>query len=101
MAAVARDPAFQTWQQLIVQLRLKGEHLVGKSQVVTARAVKTMPGHFSVTACVDVSAANLVNAKGVPVAATNKAPRVAYEYGVVQGADAKFYVATDKAVGAC
>ncbi|WP_295692656.1 hypothetical protein [Lapillicoccus sp.] len=101
MAKVARDPSFQTWQQLIVQLRVKGERLVGKSRVLTSRALKTGPAHFAVTSCVDVSGANLVDAKGVRIATPNKAPRVQYQYAVVQGTDGKFYVSSDKAMGTC
>lgn len=101
LAKVARDPSFQTWQQLIVQLRVKGERLVGESRVLTSRAVQTGPARFAVSSCVDVSAANLVDAKGVRIATPNKAPRVQYQYVVVQGTDGRFYVSSDKAVGTC
>ena len=101
LAKVARDPSFQTWQQLIVQLRVKGERLAGESRVLTSRAVKAGPERFNVTSCVDVSGANLVDAKGVRIATPHKAPRVQYQYAVVRGTDGRFYVSGDKAVGTC
>lgn len=101
LAKVARDPAFQTWQQLIVQRRVKSLRQIGATKVATAVATRTGASTFDVEACIDVSGTDLVDSKGKSVVPADRSPRIRYQYSVVQGSDSKFYVTRDKASGSC
>lgn len=101
LAKVARDPAFQTWQQLIVQRRVKSLRQIGATKVATAVATRTGASTFEVEACIDVSGTDLVDSKGKSVVPADRSPRIRYQYSVVQGSDSKFYVTRDKASGSC
>jgi len=97
---VAAGQTFDQWLLNINTDRYKGYTQTGRVRVVNPAATRLGNGQYSVKACIDVSNTDLLDKKGKSVVATDRPPKIAYEYIVVQRGG-PWYATRDKATGKC
>jgi hypothetical protein len=95
LATVSRDQAIAQWRSNLTSYRRSGWKQVGDSTVLSADAQAIGDkSNFTVTACIDVSKANVVDAAGKSVIAAGRQDRMRYTYKV-QKASGGFFVTED------
>ena len=99
LATVSRDQAIAQWRSNLTSYRRSGWKQGGDSDVLSsdAQAVGDT-SNFTVTACIDVSKANVVDAAGKSVIAAGRQDRMRYTYKVLK-APGGFFVTEDKLKG--
>lgn len=99
LATVSRDQAIAQWRSNLTSYRRSGWKQVGDSDVLSADAQAVGDtSNFKVTACIDVSKANVVDAAGKSVIAAGRQDRMRYTYKVLK-APGGFFVTEDKLKG--
>ena len=98
LATVARGQALAQWQKLVADDRAAGLTQAGNSVVEDAQAVASADDSFQVTACIDVSAVDVLDADGTSVVAENRPDRQSYTYTVAK-AQQGFFVTGDTLKG--
>lgn len=90
---VARDQALAQWQRNLTDLRGAGRTRVGNVVVRDSQATFDQASSlYTVTACIDVSAVNVIDKDGKSVVLATREPRVRYSYKVQRDADQYFVV---------
>lgn len=98
LASVASGQALAQWQSNISDQRTRQWTQNGDVVVVSSVARYLRSGVYGVTACLDVSKVNVVDAKGKSVLAASRPDRVQYTYEVTKRADV-FFVTRDSMKG--
>ncbi len=97
---VARGQAFTTQLEILKKYRLSGWKQLGSQKVLVPSAVLATATTWTVSACIDVSGADVVDASGTSVVDRTKPSRFQLQYGVVRDG-AKFYVNRSEVTGSC
>lgn len=93
LATVARGQALAQWQSTLSEYRSKGWVQQGMASVVDPAATKANK-KFTVTACIDVSAVDVVDAAGKSVVAQGRPAKQQYTYEVEKAPEG-FFVTVD------
>ena len=94
LATVARAQALAQWQSTLSDYRSKGWVQHGNASVVDPVASKKAGKSFAVTACIDVSALDVVDKSGTSVVVPGRPQRQRYSYQV-EKAPQGFFVTVD------
>lgn len=94
LATVARSQALAQWQTTLTTDRAQGLTQVGLSTVKDVEASKRDDKTFTVSACLDVSAVDVVDVSGKSVVQSNRPAMQNYTY-MVQKAPEGFFVVQD------
>ncbi|MBM6402287.1 hypothetical protein [Phycicoccus sonneratiae] len=98
LATVARGQALAQWQSTLSDYRSKGWVQQGAAKVVDPAAAKKANKKFSVTACIDVTGVEVVDASGKSVVASSRPNRQQYTYEVEKSPQG-FFVTVDRLEG--
>ena len=100
LAEVARDQAFNTELSILQSYTRNKWRQVGRQKVEAPTAIPDTVTKWNVTACLDVSGADVIDGSGKSVVDRTKPSRFLYTYGVVKD-QSKFYVYLADMVGSC
>lgn len=96
---VARAQALRQWQRNLTEMRGQGVKQVGSVVVRdTTATFDAASSLYTVTACIDVSAVNVIDKAGKSVVLATREPRVRYTYKIQRDTD-QYFVVEDLLVG--
>ena len=98
LGRVARDSALEQGRKDLLTMRVAGYRLKGSTVIDGITAKLSKPNKWTLTACLDLSKSDLVDAKGKSV--TGPPYRMSHRATVIRDSR-NYFVTTDKVVATC